>query len=108
MISPKTTFISYGLLFIFAVYSPAVQQDVVLIEGKVVAQANGKPVNNAHVFVVDGEEEAMTNAKGEFSIRSWQKAPFRLTVEKHDQYQKEIIVVANPSQKQTIRLRDKP
>jgi hypothetical protein len=105
----KTTFIGYGLLFIFTAHNEPVQKkEAVVLQGKVIAYTDGKPVSNAHVFVIDGEEETMTNANGEFSIRSWQKAPFRITVEKHGQYLKESIVVADASRKQTIRMRDKP
>jgi acyl-coenzyme A synthetase/AMP-(fatty) acid ligase len=78
----------------------------VIIEGKVVAESTGQPVNGVHVFIVDGEEEALTNNKGEFRIRSWQKSPFRITAEKYDRYRKESIVVTDASQKHIIRLKN--
>ncbi len=47
----------------------------------VVEKETGKPVANVHVYIVHGEEEAMTDSKGSFSIDSWQSFPLKLTVE---------------------------
>jgi hypothetical protein len=103
----KTTLLKYLLLFIFTGYNQADQKAPVVIEGKVVAEATGQPVTDAHVYVLDGEEEALTNQKGEFRIQSWQNAPFKLTVERADRYHKITIVITDPSRKQVIRLRNK-
>ena len=106
MLILKTTFLNLSLLFIFMGPYQA-QKEAVIIEGTVVAETTGKPVTNAHVYILDGEEEALTNYKGEFSIMSWQKAPFKLTAEKHDGYEKTSIIITNPSVKQVIRLKVK-
>lgn len=102
----ESTMIVAILLILLPGYSQ-VQKEAIIIEGKVVAESTGKPVGNAHVFVVDGEEETLTNGNGEFRIRSWQKTPVSLTVEKPDQYQRTIIVVQDPSKKQVVRLKSK-
>ncbi len=107
MLILKTTFLNLALLFIFTGSNLAQKTGAIIVEGKVVAANTGDPVVNAHVYILDGEEEALTNNKGEFSIRSWQKAPFKLTAEKHNGYEKTSIVITNPSIKQVIRLKAK-
>ena len=107
MLILKTTFLSLVLLFIFTGSNQAQKTEAVIVEGKVVNEATGKPVMNAHVYILDGEEEALTNPNGEFSIRSWQKAPFKLTVEKPDGYEKTMTIINNPSARQMIRLKVK-
>jgi hypothetical protein len=102
----ESTMIVAILLILSPGYSQ-VQKEAIIIEGKVIAESTGKPVSNAHVFIVDGEEETLTNNNGEFRIRSWQKAPVKLTVEKPDQYQRTTIVIPDPSRKQVVRLKNK-
>lgn len=77
------------------------------VEGKVVAESTGKPVPNAHVYILDGEEEALTNSDGEFRIQSWQKTPFKLTVKSYNNYRDATIVITDPSRRQVIRLKSK-
>lgn len=79
----------------------------VVIEGKVIADATGQPVINAHVYIVDGEEEALTGHNGEFRIESWQKAPLTVTVNTYQHYQKVRVVITDPSRRQLIRLKIK-
>lgn len=107
MITVGSTFFKYILLFIFIGSGPAQQKGPVVIEGKVVAETTGKPVYHAHVFVLDGEEETLTDNNGNFSIKSWQKTPLKLTVERQDAYQKISIVVRDPLVKQLIRLKNR-
>ena len=76
----------------------------VFIEGVVVEDGSGKPLSGAHVYVVHGEEEALTNGKGEFRIESWQKLPLRVTAELKD-YRTAGMTVSDPGRKQTIRLK---
>lgn len=79
----------------------------VVITGKVIADATGQPVTNAHVYIVEGEEETLTDHNGEFRIESWQKAPLSLTVATYQRYSKTRIIISNPAQKQLIRLKIK-
>jgi CarboxypepD_reg-like domain len=106
MILKSTLLLIYTLLFLFTGYTQVQQTESVIIEGKVVDGTTGKPVTNVHVYIIDGEEETMTNSQGEFRIRSWQKTPLRLTVAKYGSYQKESILVTDPSRKQLIRLKN--
>lgn len=78
--------------------------DSVFIEGVVVEDGSGKPLSGAHVYVVHGEEEALTNGKGEFRIESWQKLPLRVTAELK-QYRTAGMTVSDPARKYAIRLK---
>ena len=106
MILLKTALLKFAFLFVL---SGAVAQKpaATIIEGKVVSEATGQPVTQAHVFILDGEEEALTNSKGEFRIKTWQPAPFKLTVEKIDGYRRISIVIKDPAAKQVIRLQSR-
>jgi hypothetical protein len=66
-----------------------------IIEGKVISAISHKPVSNAHVYVVDGEEEALTNAKGEFRIETIQKFPLIITVDQQG-HEKKKLTISNP------------
>lgn len=103
----KKAFLAYTLLITLAAYSQVKKYPPVVIEGKVIAEVTGKPVDQAHVYILDGEEEALTNSKGEFRIESWQKTPLKLTVDNYYNYQRVSIVVTDPSKKQVIRLKIK-
>jgi hypothetical protein len=105
MLTLKRSLFFIALLFAFA--GIAQSQRETIIEGKVVVESTGKPVAKVHVFILDGEEEALTNSDGEFKIRSWQKAPFRITVKNYGNYKDETVTVSNPSQKVIIRLKSK-
>ena len=94
-------------LFAAVLGSSELRKAPVTIEGKVVAESTNKPIQNAHVFILDGEEEALTNSEGEFRIQSWQKTPFKLTVKSYNQYRDASIVITDPSRRQVIRLKSK-
>lgn len=49
------------------------------IKGIVVSAETGKPIPGIYLFVTEGEEEALTDARGEFKIRTWKPLPFVLT-----------------------------
>ncbi len=103
----KKSLLLYTLLITFTGFSQGSKNSSVTIEGKVISETTGQPVAHVHVYVLGGEEETLTNDKGEFSIQSWQKTPLRLTVDGYNTYQKITVVVNDPSQKQVIRLKIK-
>jgi hypothetical protein len=78
-------------------YSPA-ESPRSEIKGTVVNFQTGKPIADVYLYVTEGEEEAVSNNKGEFRIITWRKKlPLLLTVE-HPAYQKqEIKIVSLPS-----------
>lgn len=63
-----------------ALYAQDKKQPVV-IRGVVLDAATQQPVAMAHVFIVKGEEEATTDSKGVFVIRSWQSFPAQIKVQ---------------------------
>jgi hypothetical protein len=77
-----------------------------IIEGTVVSEKTGKPVSNAHVYIVHGEEETLTNSKGEFRIESWKKLPVILTVD-HKEYEKIRISISTAPGKHVVRVKPK-
>lgn len=105
MLTLKRPLFFIALLFAFA--GIAQSQRETIIEGKVIVEATGKPAAKVHVYILDGEEEALTNSQGEFKIRSWQKVPFRVTVKNYGNYKDETVTVTNPSEKLIIRLKSK-
>ena len=107
MILLKTACLKIALLLMFSGSVDAQKSAPFIIEGKVVAESTGQPVTNAHVFILDGEEEALTNNKGEFRIKTWQSAPFKLTVEKHDGFKRVSIVIKDASAKPLIKLQSR-
>jgi len=67
------------------------------IKGMVTVKETGKPLPDIYLYTIKGEEEAMTNHKGEFKFISWQKLPLTLYVN----YKEEAnirILVSNPSE----------
>jgi hypothetical protein len=104
MILLKTALLKFAFLFVVTGSSVAQKPSPTIIEGRVINEATGQAVTQAHVFILDGEEEALTNNKGEFKIKTWQPAPFKLTVEKIDGYRRISIVIKDPAAKQVIRL----
>ena len=75
-----------------------------IVEGVLISGKSGKPVNYAHVYIVHGEEEALTNAKGEFKISTSQPFPLTLTID-HKDFQQTKLTVANNSGKLSIKLK---
>lgn len=97
----------FALLLVIAGSFKNIEQRSVIIKGKVIEEGTGQPVAKAHVFVIEGEEETLTNSDGEFQIESWQKAPLRLTVSSYKRYVKTTVLVQNAGEKQLIRLKTK-
>lgn len=74
----------------------------VTIEGIVLNAETGKPLSDAHVFIIKGEEEAVTNSSGTFRIVSWQRFPITLTVQHPSREEKKIKLTAPPKQLQIL------
>ncbi len=93
-----------GLLIMMVSYAQVKNSRSTTVSGTVVDDATGKPVSRAHVYVVRGEEEAITDDSGTFRIESWQKLPITLTVDQ-PQHRRATVVVAEPGRKQVVRLK---
>ncbi|MBL7709220.1 MAG: carboxypeptidase-like regulatory domain-containing protein, partial [Chitinophagaceae bacterium] len=74
------------------------------VTGVVVSEKTGKPVADALVYVTLGEEEALSNAKGEFKITTIRKLPLLLTAE-HWDYKKQQLDITDINQKLQVRLK---
>lgn len=66
-----------------------ISADVRDVNGMVV-DVDNKPLQNIHVFIRQGEEEDITNSKGEFSIRTYQKGTVTLYF-RHPSYRDHIV-----------------
>lgn len=77
----------------------------VTIQGVVTGKDN-RPVSQAYLFVVKGEEETISGSNGKFAITTWQKFPVSLTVE-HPDFKKVKIEISRPDTKQVIKLEEK-
>jgi hypothetical protein len=73
------------------------------LQGIVTSKENGKALGNIYLYTIKGEEEAITNQKGEFSFASWKKLP--ITIHVHYKEEEEVrVVVTNPSEFIKIKL----
>jgi hypothetical protein len=82
-------------------HKPLVFQPIV-IEGVVLEATTHQPLPNAFVFTVKGEEEALTNERGLFVIKTWRSLPVTLTVQQGGKEKK--ITIKSLPKKLTIRL----
>jgi len=91
-----------SILFIipamFFSYNDALTFIPVTIKGVVLDTTTNKPVANAYVYIVKGEEESLTDKNGAFSIETWQHLPLLLTVQQANAAVKKIkVITANPT-----------
>lgn len=81
MLLLKSTLAAF--LFPLLAFSPAGQEtrakNPVEIKGIVISAETGKPIPGIYLFVTEGEEEALTDSKGEFRIKTWKPLPLVLT-----------------------------
>lgn len=80
----KIRFVTLTLFtFFFMIFSSAeiVNFLPAVVKGQVVDSQTGKPVQGAHVFIVRGEEEVFSSAKGDFYFKTWNVYPLTVTVE---------------------------
>lgn len=63
-----------------------------VIEGSVFAETTGKPVADVYLYIVAGEEEAVTLADGKFTLKTWQNFPVRCTLE-HKNYARQVLLI---------------
>jgi hypothetical protein len=92
-------------LLLINFYQPSSPASVT-IEGVVVGKDSNRPVPQAYLFVIKGEEETITAGNGKFAITTWQKFPLSLSVE-HPDFKKIKLVIKEPGAKQLIRLEAK-
>jgi hypothetical protein len=72
------------------------------LQGIVTSKENGKALGDVYLYTVKGEEEAITNKKGEFKLVTWKKLPVTIHIHKEDEEVR--VVVSNPSEFIKIKL----
>ena len=72
------------------------------LHGVVANKVTGKPLPDIYLYTVKGEEEAITNQKGEFKFISWQKLPLTLYIHKENENIR--VLVSNPLELIRIKL----
>jgi len=82
------------------------QKAPVEIKGIVLNAETGKPIPGIYLFVTEGEEEALTDARGEFRIRTWKPFPLVLTSQNNG-YHSVRLRLAQASGSVEVRLRKK-
>lgn len=90
----------------FLLTSAIVPERPYAIAGAVTNSASGKYIENVYIYITSGEEEALSNNKGAFTISTWQELPVTLVVE-HPVYKKQKVRITNASQYQLIKLHPK-
>lgn len=100
--------VSVWCLLIFCLvavsFAKPVAPRVNTINGVVLSESTGKPVSAALVYVVLGEEEALTKAAGAFSIETSHDYPIEVLAE-HREYVKQSVILKNATDKLVIRLK---
>lgn len=76
------------------------------VKGTVIAADTRAPVANAYLYIVKGEEEALTNSKGEFTLTTAEHMPVSITVI-HKDYRKTTVTVNDPGKPLTIAVQRK-
>ena len=96
--------VSFLPLFIFSSAPQASFSEVV--KGMVIDNSNHTPVEKAYIYIVSGEEEALSLKDGSFEITTWQAFPVTLQI-KHEQYKATKIVYKNAAESPLIKLQSK-
>ena len=91
-------------LFIF---SSVLQSDFPkVIKGTVVDNSSNTPVEKAYIYIISGEEEALSSKDGSFEIITWQAFPVTIEI-KHEQYKSAKAVYKNADDRPLIKLQSK-
>jgi hypothetical protein len=92
------------LILLFAFSQTTSLHESIELKGTVLSAETGRPVANAYVYTVEGEEEGLTNKNGHFKFTTWKKLPVSVTVV-HKDYLKQVIRVTSAAVDQEIRLK---
>lgn len=74
-----------------------------IVKGKLVDSVSGVPIPKAYVYIISGEEEALSGNDGSFEITTWQKFPIAIQI-LHDRYRDLKVVYRKATDHSTIKL----
>lgn len=77
-----------------------------LVKGKLIDSLTGLPVEKAYIYIISGEEEALSSKDGSFEIMTWQPFPLAIQVT-HDHYRSVKIVFKKGEDRPLIKLQAK-
>lgn len=97
----KTLFFLFPVILLNSAAISTTEQ--VAVQGIVIDKQTNQPISNSYIYIVRGEEEALTDSKGKFSINTWQSLPVTLTVD-DPKYKKVTITVSKAGTKHVIPL----
>ena len=87
-------------------YHDYLRHSQIVVQGTVLTEGTMKPVPDAFVYTVSGEEETLTDKNGNFKFTTWQSMPIAITVEHRDFETVKVRVTSLPAT-QAIKLRRK-
>jgi len=87
-------------------YHDYLRHSQIVVQGTVLTEGSLKPVQDAFVYTVSGEEETLTDKNGNFTFTTWQAMPIAITVEHRDFETTKIKVTSLPAN-EAIRLKRK-
>ncbi|MBC7848377.1 MAG: carboxypeptidase-like regulatory domain-containing protein [Chitinophagaceae bacterium] len=106
MFIAKFATLIYILPVMMFTYSDFVRTRPLQLEGVVVDASTAKGVDRAHVYVVKGSEEILTNSRGEFTLNTWQELPVVITIE-HSDFKTSVEKITGDNRKIRVRLAKK-
>ena len=97
----------YSFIFILPVmllsYTDYLRTGPVQLQGTVTDAVSGKPIEKAYLYVLQGNEEILTDEKGNFTLKTWQELPFSLTIE-HKDYSTSVLKITEVSRTLKIKI----
>ena len=94
------------LVFIFTSASKKENSSTQIVQGKLLDSRNQQPVEGAYIYIVSGEEEALSSKEGTFEITTWQTFPVTIKIN-HDQYERLEVVYKKGEASHVIKLQKK-
>jgi hypothetical protein len=91
------------LFFIVNSSSTKEPQSPQIVKGRVVDNVSQQPVEGAYIYIVSGEEEALSSKDGLFEITTWQALPVTIKIN-HDHYQRSEVVYKKGEANRVIKL----
>jgi hypothetical protein len=93
-------------LFMLLSYHDYLRHSQIVVQGTVTVEGSLKPVADAFVYTVSGEEETLTDKNGNFKFTTWQPMPIAITVEHRDFETTKVRVTSLPAN-EVIKLKRK-